>query len=397
MPLHKIIWRAVLTALLALLPLASAAADEPALANAIKIGLLAPFSGPFADFGDQFVKGIELYMQQHGDTVAGKKIVILKRDANGIDPAQTKRQAQELLTREHVQFLAGFGLTPDALAVAPLGTDAKVPMVIMNAATGFITKKSPYFVRFSFTLAQIVTPLADWAVKNGIKNVYVAVSDYAPGYEAEKAFDQAFTAAGGHIAGVVHIPLRNPEFAPYVQRIKDARPQAVFLFLPSGQQPTNFVREFIQFGLRKAGIKLLGGSEIIDDTALGMLGNDALGVISTQVYSYAHLNALNRKYVADWTKRFGAHPQPDFMSVAAYDGMHAIYDVIARLHGNIDGDKAMATFKTLKFDSPRGPIAVDPNSREMIENVYIRRVARVNGELVNKEIVTFPAVKAPGP
>ncbi|MGH7014255.1 MAG: ABC transporter substrate-binding protein [Stellaceae bacterium] len=386
-----------MTALLALLPLASAAADEPALANAIKIGLLAPFSGPFADFGDQFVKGIELYMQQHGDTVAGKKIVILKRDANGIDPAQTKRQAQELLTREHVQFLAGFGLTPDALAVAPLGTDAKVPMVIMNAATGFITKKSPYFVRFSFTLAQIVTPLADWAVKNGIKNVYVAVSDYAPGYEAEKAFDQAFTAAGGHIAGVVHIPLRNPEFAPYVQRIKDARPQAVFLFLPSGQQPTNFVREFIQFGLRKAGIKLLGGSEIIDDTALGMLGNDALGVISTQVYSYAHLNALNRKYVADWTKRFGAHPQPDFMSVAAYDGMHAIYDVIARLHGNIDGDKAMATFKTLKFDSPRGPIAVDPNSREMIENVYIRRVARVNGELVNKEIVTFPAVKAPGP
>jgi len=395
MALHKLIWRALLTAALALLPLASAAAQESAPANAIKIGLLAPFSGPFADFGDQFVKGVEIFMREHGDTVAGKKIVILKRDANGIDPAQTKRQAQELLTREHVQFLAGFGLTPDALAVAPLGSDAKVPMVIMNAATGFITAKSPYFVRFSFTLAQIVTPLAEWAVKNGIKNVYVAVSDYAPGYEAEKAFDQAFTAAGGHVVGSVHIPLRNPEFAPYVQHIKDAKPQAVFLFLPSGQQPTNFVREFIQFGLRKAGIKLLGGSEIIDDTALGMLGNDALGVISTQVYSYAHPSALNRKYVADWTKRFGAHPQPDFMSVAAYDGMAAIYQVIERLHGDVDGDKAMAAFKSLKFESPRGPIAVDPAAREMIENVYIRRVERVNGELVNKEIVAFPAVKAP--
>jgi len=395
MKLYTILWRAVLAAALALLPLASAAAAEPAPANAIKIGLLAPLSGPFADFGDQFMKGIEIFMQEHGDTVAGRKIVILKRDASGIDPAQTKREAQELLTREHVQFLAGFGLTPDALAVAPLGTEAKVPMVIMNAATGFITKKSPYFVRFSFTLAQIVTPLAQWAVKNGIKNVYVAVSDYAPGYEAEKAFGRAFTAAGGHVVGSVHIPLRNPEFAPYVQHIKDVKPQAVFLFLPSGQQPTNFVREFIQFGLRKAGVKLLGGTEVIDDTALGMLGNEALGAISTQVYSYAHPGALNRKYVAEWTKRFGAHPQPDFMSVAAYDGMHAIYDVIARLHGSIDGDKAMAVFKTLKFESPRGPIAVDPASREMIENVYIRRVARVNGALVNKEIVTFPAVKAP--
>ncbi len=395
MKLQTILWRAMVTAALALLPLASAAADEPTPANTIKIGLLAPFSGPFADFGDQFVKGIELYMQEHGDTVAGKKIVVLKRDANGLDPAQTKREAQELLTRDHVQFLAGFGLTPDALAVASLGTEAKVPMVIMNAATGFITKKSPYFVRFSFTLAQIVTPLAEWAAKNGIKNVYVAVSDYAPGYEAEKAFDKAFTAAGGHVVGSVHIPLRNPEFAPYVQHIKDVKPQAVFLFLPSGQQPTNFVREFIQFGLRKAGVKLLGGTEVIDDTALGMLGNDALGAISTQVYSYAHPSALNRQYVSAWKKRFGAHPQPDFMSVAAYDGMHAIYEVIARLHGDIDGDKAMAAFKDLKFESPRGPIEVDPATREMIENVYIRRVARVNGALVNKEIVTFPAMKAP--
>ncbi len=395
MKLRTILWRVALAVGMALLPLASAAADEAAPADAIKIGLLAPFSGPFADFGDQFVKGIALYMQEHGDTVAGRKIVFLKRDANGIDPAQTKRQAQELLTREHVQFLAGFGLTPDALAVAQLGTEAKVPMVIMNAATGFITQKSPYFVRFSFTLAQIVTPLAEWAAKNGIKNVFVAVSDYAPGYEAEKAFDKAFTAAGGHLVGSVHIPLRNPEFAPYVQRIKDVKPQAVFLFLPSGQQPTNFVREFIQFGLRRAGIKLLGGTEIIDDTALGMLGDDALGAITTQVYSYAHPGALNRKYVGEWKKRFGDHPQPDFMSVAAYDATHAIYDVVARLHGDIDGDKAMAAFKTLKFDSPRGPIAVDPATREMIENVYIRRVARVNGELINKEIVTYPAVKAP--
>lgn len=380
------------------LAIAAAFAARPASAQNtdIKIGLLAPFSGPFADFGDQMVKGIDLYVHRHGNSVAGHKIVILKRDANGVDPAQTKRQAQELLTREHVAFLAGFGLTPDAMAVAPLGTEAKVPMVIMNAATGFITAKSPYFVRFSFTLAQLVTPLGQWAIKNGIKNVYVAVSDYAPGYEAESAFTKAFTAAGGKVVGSVHIPLLSPEFAPYVQRIKDAHPQAVFLFLPTGQQPTGFVRQFIQLGLRDARIKLLGGSEIIDDQAIGMLGSDALGVISTQVYSYAHPSAFNRQYVKDWKALYGLHPRPDFMSVAAYDGMAAIYAVVKQLNGNIDPEKAMAVFKTLKFESPRGPIEVDPATREMIESVYIRRVEKVGGEIVNKEIVEFPRVKDPG-
>lgn len=391
----KIILGALALCLAAILPGAKSLAQSDA--KTIKIGLLAPFSGPFADFGDQMVKGIELYTKQHGDSVAGKKIVILKRDANGIDPAQTQRQAQELITRDHVAFLAGFGLTPDAMAVASMGTEAKIPMVIMNAATGVITQKSPYFVRFSFTLAQLVTPLGQWAVQNGITKIYVAVSDYAPGYEAEAAFTKAFTAAGGEVVGSVHIPLQNPEFAAYVQRIKDASPQAVFLFLPTGQQPTAFVHQFIQLGLKQAGVKLLGASEIIDDQAIGMLGDDSLGVISTQVYSYAHPGNLNRDYVRAWKAAYGAHPRPNFMSVAAYDGMAAIYAVIGKLNGVIDGDQAMAAFKGMRLVSPRGDIEVDPDTREMIENVYIRRVENVNGEIVNKEILTFPKVKAPGP
>jgi branched-chain amino acid transport system substrate-binding protein len=364
--------------------------------DSIKIGFLAPFSGPFADFGEQMQHGVDLYMQLHGDTVAGHKIEILKRDANGIDPAQSKREAQELVTRDHVAFMTGFGLTPDAMAVAPVGTEGKVPMIIMNAATGTILEKSPYFVRFSFTLAQIVTPLGKWAAQNGMKRVYVAVSDYAPGYEAEAAFTKAFTAAGGTIVGSVHIPLQNSEFAPYVQRIKDAKPQAVFLFLPTGQQPTGFVRQFIQLDLKQAGVKLLGGSEIIDDTALKTLGDDALGIVSTQVYSFAHPGAMNAAYVKAWKATYGSEHRPDFMSVAAYDSMAAIYAVVKQLNGNIDPDKAMAAFKRLKFESPRGPIEVDPDTRELIESVYIRRVERVNGELVNKEILEFPRSKDPG-
>jgi branched-chain amino acid transport system substrate-binding protein len=383
------------TLLLAAFALALAPAGARAQ-DSIKIGFLAPFSGPFADFGEQMQHGVDLYIQLHGDSVAGHKIEILKRDANGIDPAASKREAQELVTRDHVSFMTGFGLTPDAMAVAPVGTEGKVPMIIMNAATGTILEKSPYFVRFSFTLAQIVTPLGKWAAQNGMKRVYVAVSDYAPGYEAENAFTKAFTAAGGTVVGSVHIPLQNPEFAPYVQRIKDAKPQAVFLFLPTGQQPTGFVRQFIQLGLKKAGVKLLGGSEIIDDTALKTLGDDALGVISTQVYSYAHPGAANAAYVKAWKSAYGSEHRPDFMSVAAYDSMAAIYAVVKQLNGTIDPDKAMAAFKSLKFESPRGPIEIDPDTREMIESVYIRRVERVNGELVNKEILEFPRTKDPG-
>ncbi len=384
--------RGLALALFALVSLAASAHAE----GTVKIGLLAPFSGPFADFGEQMGNGVALYLSQHGDVVAGKKIVILRRDTTGANPAVAKRLAQDLVIRDHVAFLAGFGLTPNALAVAPIGTEAKVPMVIMNAATSVITKKSPYFVRFSFTMPQLETPLGQWAAKQGIKNVYVAVSDYAPGYEAEAAFTKAFTAAGGKVVGTVRIPLKHPEMAPYVQRIKDANPQGVFLFLPSGEEPPAFIRLFVDAGLRKEGIALLGGTAIVDDSVINSLGDKTLGVISVQDYSYAHPSTENRAYVKAYEAAFGRRERPNFMSVAAYDGMAAMWKVIDKLHGAVTGDKAMAAFKGMKLDSPRGPIEVDPARRELIESVYIRRVARVHGEIVNREIKTFPRVDALG-
>ena len=382
--------------LLALLPLVLAVAMSAARAeDAIKIRLLLPFSGPFADYGVQIGHGVDLYMKQHGDTVAGRKIEIIRRDVTGVAPDVAKRLARELVTRDKVDFLAGFGLTPNTLAVGPIGTEAKKPMVIMNAATSVITEKSPYFVRFSFTLSQIVTPLGEWAAKNGFKRVYVAVADYAPGHEAEAAFTKAFTAAGGEVVGSVRIPVNNLEFAAYAQRIKDATPQGVFLFVPSGEQPIAFMKSYVDLGLKEAGITVLGGTEIIDQAVIDSLGDKALGVISAQNYSSAHTSAENRQYVAAWNAAFSPRPKPNFMSVAGYDGMAAIYRVIDKLKGAIDPDKAMAEFKQIRLESPRGPIEIDPDTRDIIETVYIRRVERVDGELVNREIFEYPRVKDP--
>jgi branched-chain amino acid transport system substrate-binding protein len=364
--------------------------------DTVKIGVLLPFSGPFADVGMQIGNGMALYLKQHGDVVAGKKIVLIRRDSEGAKPDVAKRLAQELITRDKVDFLAGFGLTPEALAVASIATEAKKPMVVMNAATSVITEKSPYIVRFSFTLSQIVSPLGEWAAKNGIKRAYVAVADYAPGYEAEAAFTKAFTAAGGEVVGTTRVPINNLEFAAYVQRIKDAAPQGIFLFVPSGEQPIAFMKSYVDLGLKQAGIVLLGGTEIIDETVIATLGDKALGAISVQNYSTAHPSTENKKYLADWQAAFGAHPRPNFMSVAGYDGMHAISDVVAKLDGVIDPDKAMAAFKEIDFISPRGAIAIDPATRDLVESVYIRRVERVDGELVNQEIFEFPRVKSTG-
>lgn len=363
--------------------------------DTIKIGLLVPYSGQFADLGEKMDHGARLWMKLHGTTVAGKKIEVIARDANGVNPEQTKRLAQELITRDKVNFLAGFGLTPDALATAPLGTAAKMPMVIMNAATGYLLQKSPYFVRVSFTLAQLETPFGTWVAKSGIKKVYIAISDYAPGYEAEAAFKKSFTAAGGEIVGEVRVPLKNLEMAPYVQRIKDAHPEGVFVFMPTGQLPLNFVRQFVQLGLKDAGVKLLGASEIIDDTVIRTLGDAVLGVYSVQNYAYTHPGKVNAAYVKAYEAAYKTHP--DFLSVESYDGMNAIYQVIAKLHGTIEPDKAMAAFKGLKLDSPRGPVEIDPATREPIENVYVRKVEKIDGKIVNHEIAGFTRVKVPSP
>jgi branched-chain amino acid transport system substrate-binding protein len=385
--------RAVFFAALAAVGLASAAAYA---GNTIKVGLILTYSGPFADNARQIDDAVKLYMKQHGDTVAGKKIEIIRKDTGGPAPDVAKRLAQELVVRDKVDFLAGFVLTPNALAAADISAQAKKPMIIMNAATSIITTKSPYVARVSFTLPQVTAPLAEWAAKNGVKQVYTMVTDYGPGQDAEAAFQKAFKAAGGTIVGDVRMPLRSPEFSAYVQRVKDANPQAVFLFVPSGEQPVQIMKTMAERGVTGSGIKILATGDVTDDGVLQSMGDSALGIITSHHYSYAHDSALNKEYVKEFAAEYGDF-RPDFLSVGGYDGMAAIYEVAKRLDGNIDGDKAMAVLKGLKIESPRGPIEIDAETRDVIQTVYIRKVEkRGDGTIVNQEFDKIEHVKDPG-
>jgi len=363
----------------------------------IKIGMIAAFSGPFADIGKQLQGGIKAYLKAHGDTVAGKKIEILTRDTTGPVPEVAKRLAQELVVQDKVDFLVGFGLTPEAMAAAPVATEGKTPMIIMNAATSIITTKSPYIVRFSMTLPQISAPLGDWAAKNGIKKVATLVADYAPGHDAEAAFTKAFIAGGGQITDSVRSPVKDPEFGAYTQRIKDAKPDAVFVFVPAGQQSVAVMKSFQERGVVAAGIKLIATGDLLDDHQLSTIGDAALGTISTFHYSVAHDSPENKAFLAAYADANGADAGlPNFMSVAAYDGMAAIYEVVTKLEGKMDADRAMEILKHMAFTSPRGPIAIDPETRDIIQTVYLRRVEKVNGELRSVEQSSFPNLKDPG-
>jgi branched-chain amino acid transport system substrate-binding protein len=379
-------------AALAALPFGAVAQD-----NTIKVGVIAAFSGPFAAYGEQIEGGMKAYMKQHGDTVAGKKVELITRDTKGPAPEVAKRLAQELITRDHVQFLAGFGLTPNAMAVAPVVSEAKVPMVISNAATSSITTKSPYITRVSMTIPQIAEPLAQWALKNGIKQVYTAVADYGPGIDAETQFTKTFKAGGGQIVGSVRTPLQNPDFSAAIQRIKDAKPQAVFVFLPAGEQGIAFMKGFNERGLAAAGIKLIATGDITDDHVLQAMGDPTLGMITAFHYSAAHKSPENeafmKAYKAANDSKIG---DPNFMAAAGYDTMHVIYEVAKKLNGNIDGDKAMAAIKGMKWMSPRGPVEIDPQTRDIDQTVYIRKVEKVGGKLENVEFDKIPNVKDPG-
>ena len=368
----------------------AAAAQEP-----LKIGMVLEMSGGFADFGMQMMNGARAYMKVHGDTVAGRKVQLIVKDTTGV-PDVAKRVAQELVTNDKVDFLAGFGLTPSALAVASLATEAKKPMIIMNAATSIITTRSPYIARVSFTLPQVTAPLATWAFRNGITKVYTLVSDFGPGIDAETQFKKTFTAAGGQIVGEVRTPMRNPEFAPFLQRIKDARPQAVFVFLPAGEQAVGFMKGFAERELDKAGIKLIATGDVTEDGVIEAMGDAPLGVITTQHYSVAHDSPQNRTFLKAYAEVAGTSQRANFMAVGAWDGMAAIYEVARRLGGRIDGDKAMEVLKGMKIDSPRGPVMIDPATRDPIETIYVRRVERLkDGKLYNVEFDRFPNVKDP--
>ncbi len=364
--------------------------------DTIKVGLIAPFSGPFADYGKQMEAGIKTYMKIHGDSVGGKKVEIIIKDTTGPVPEIAKRLAQELVVRDKVDFLAGFGLTPEALAVAPVAEQAKKPMIIMNAATSIITTKSNYIARFSMTLPQVSGPMATWAVKNGMKKVVTLVADYGPGIDAETSFKTNFIGGGGQVLESIRVPLRSPDFAPFIQRIKDAKPEAVFIFVPPGEHSIAFMKGYRERGLAEAGIKVIATGDLTDDHLMPALGDSTMGVITTFHYSAAHNSPENKAFLKTYAEVNPGAGRANFMSVGAFDGMAAIYEVSRKLNGKIDGDKAMAILKGMKLNSPRGPIMIDPATRDIIQTVYVRKVEKVNGEAFNVEFDKFLDMKDTG-
>jgi branched-chain amino acid transport system substrate-binding protein len=372
-----------------------AASQAYAAGDTIKVGMIGSMTGIFSDMGVHMTNGAKAYMEEHGDKVAGKKIELVIKDSTGANPAIAKRLAQELIVKDKVDFIAGLGFTPNALAVAQVVTESKTPTIIMNAATSVITTKSPYFARVSMTLPQITEPMAQWAYKSGLRKVYTLVADYGPGYDAEAAFKKAFTKLGGTVVGESRVPLGNPEFGPYVQRIKDSKPEAVFVFVIQGEMAVAFMKSYNERGLAKAGIKLLCTGDLMDDSVQDVLGENALGVISTGHYSVNHQSPENKAFLAAYAK-IDPKNRPNFMAIGGYDGMAAIYNVIRQLNGNIDGDNAMQVLKGMKINSPRGPIQIDPETRDIIQNVYVRKVEKMNGHFYNVEFDTFKALKDPG-
>jgi len=362
----------------------------------VKIGVIAEFSGPFADYGAQILGGMKTYLKQNGDVFGGKKIEIVVKDTTGAAPDVAKRLAQEVITRDQVDILAGFGLTPNALAVAPVSAEAKKPMVIMNAATSVITTRSPYIVRLSHTLPQDTQPIAQWAAKNGIKRVFTLVSDFGPGVDAETTFVKAFKAANGEIVDSVRTPLQNPDFAPFLQRIKDTRPEAVFVFLPPGSQTIAFIKGYEERGLKQAGIKIIATGDLTDDGVLQAMGEPTLGLITSFHYSAAHDSPENKAFLKAYTETNGTKLRANFMACAGYDGMAAIAEALKKTGGSIDPDRFVGAIKGMKLVSPRGPIMVDPDTRDIVQTVYIRRVEKIDGILYNVEFDKFPDVKDPG-
>jgi branched-chain amino acid transport system substrate-binding protein len=370
------------------------AAGAATAQETLKVGAVLEVTGPFASIAKQIENGMRLYIARHGDTVAGRKVELIIKDSTGAQPEVAKRLVTELVTRDKVDFVVGFGLTPNALAAAPVVTEAKVPTVIMNAATSIIVSKSPYMARVSMTLPQVTLPIAQWALKNNIKRVYSLVADYGPGLDAEATFKKNFTAGGGQIIGEVRTPLKNPDFGPFIQRIKDAKPEAVFIFLPAGEQGISFMKGYRERGLAEAGIRLIGPGDVVEDDILEAIGDSALGAVTTHHYSAAHDSQLNRDYVKAYTDRFRI--RPNFMSVGGYDGMAVVYEVTRKLNGKIEADKAMEIIKGMKIDSPRGPIQIDAVTRDVVQTVYVRRVEKKDGKLYNVEFDKFENVRDPG-
>jgi branched-chain amino acid transport system substrate-binding protein len=362
--------------------------------NKFKIGLILPMTGQQASTGRQIEAAARLYMAQNGDMVAGKKVELIIKDDTSV-PDVTRRVAQELVVNDKVNVLAGFGITPSAFATAPIATQSKTPMVVMAAGTSSITQASPYIVRTSFTLAQSSVAMADWATsKGGIKKVVTLVSDYGPGHDAEKFFKERLTLNGGQVTEALRVPLRNPDFAPFLQKVRDLKPDALFVFVPSGAGAA-VMKQFLERGMDKAGIKLIGPGDITDDDQLNDMGDGALGVVTAHFYSAHHPSAMNKKFVEAF-KKANKGMRPNFMAVGGYDGMRVIYEALRISKGQGGGDGLLSAMKGQIFESPRGPMFIDAQTRDVVHNIYLRKVERVGGELHNVEFDVIKDVKDPG-
>jgi branched-chain amino acid transport system substrate-binding protein len=375
--------------------LALLASPHAALAQGtIKIGVILPFSGQFADFATQMDNGIKLYMKQNGDTVAGKKIEIIRKDTGGVAPDVATRLAQELITRDNVDILAGNLLSPNAIAISKVSAEAKKFMVIMNAATTVIITMSPYSVRSSMTLPSVGSTAGAWAYKSGIRKAYTMVSDFAPGKDAEASFQEAFKAAGGEIVGSVRMPVANPDFSAFVQRAKDLNPESIFIFVPAGAQPAALGKALAERGVDASKIKIIGTGEVTDESSLKNMGDAGLNIISVWHYDYNDESKINKDFVAAYSAEFKRNP--DFGSVGAYDGMHVIYEALKKTGGKTDGDSLVAAAKGVSFESPRGPFLIDADTRDIVQNISVRQVRKVGDGLRNVVIDKVEKVKDPG-
>ena len=373
---------------------AALAAVSAQAQGTVKIGLILPYTGQFADAATQQDNAIKLFLKQNGETVAGKKVEIIRKDVGGINPPVAKRLAQELVTRDNVDIIAGFVLTPNAMAAGDISSEAKKFMVVMNAATAIITTKSPYMARTSLTIPQLNDALGKWAAtKGGLKKAYTMVSDYGPGHDAEQSFQSGFKAGGGEIVGAVRMAVANPDFSAYVQRAKDLNPQAIFVFIPGGAQPGALGKAFAERGIDPKKTKVMGQLEITDEHALKAMGDVAIGMITSGHYDYTHKSKMNADFVKAYNAEFKRNP--DFFSVGAWDGMALIYAALKKTSGNTDGQKLIDAAQGMKWESPRGPISIDPETRDIIQTVYIREVKKVDGHLVNVEIDKIENVKDP--
>jgi branched-chain amino acid transport system substrate-binding protein len=372
---------------------ASLAATAGHAQSTVKIGLIISYSGQFADTAAQMDNGIKLYVKQHGDTVAGKKLEFVRKDTGGIAPDVAKRLAQELVVRDHADIIAGFALTPNALAAGDVSAEAKKFMVVMNAATSIITTKSPYIARTSVTTPQLNQTLGTWAAKHGIKTVYTMVSDYGPGIDGETAFQLGFKEGGGEIVGSVRFPVANPDFSAFVQRAKDANPDAIYIWIPGGAQPAAVGKALAERGIDTSKIKVLGQDALAFESTLKTMGDAALGIVTVANYDYNHPSALNKEFVKAYNEEF--HRNPDIYSIGGYDGMHLIYEALKKTNGNTDGDALIAAAKGMNWESPRGPMGIDPETRDVVQTVYFRKVEKVGDEIVNVEFDKTENVKDP--